>query len=269
LVIIVICGRENVSMTLVFTRGIVRKPSKNLQDGLTTSNLGKPDYIKAIKQHSTYIIALKKCGMEIITLDSDERFPDSTFVEDTAVVNKDLAIITNLGAPSRRGEEKEIKTVLERYVDIVKSIKNPGTLEGGDVLRIEDTYYIGLSTRTNEGGANQFKKILKVYGYSCSIVPLINFLHLKSGVAYIGDNNLIVSGEFKDSPIFKDFNRIEVEPNEQYAANCIKVNNYILIAKGFKKLKKSVSSLGYEILEIDMSEFRKMDGGLSCLSLRF
>ncbi|KKL67099.1 hypothetical protein LCGC14_2138360, partial [marine sediment metagenome] len=215
-------------MTLLFTRGIVRKPSKNFQDGLTTSNLGKPDYIKAVKQHSNYIKALKKCGLEIITLDFDERFPDSTFVEDTAVVNKDLAIISNLGVPSRRGEEREIKTVLEKYFDIVKSIENPGTLEGGDVLRIEDTYYVGLSTRTNEGGANQFNEILKAYGFSCSIVPLIKFFHLKSGLAYIGDNNLIVSGEFKDNPIFKDFNRIEVEPNEQYAANCIKVNNYIL-----------------------------------------
>ena len=256
-------------MTLMFTHGIVRKPSINFQDGLTTSNLGKPDYDKAIKQHSDYVKALKKCGVEIISLNPDEKFPDSTFVEDTAVINEDLVVITHLGAPSRRGEERKIKTILEKYFDKVLSIENPGTLEGGDVLRIENNYYVGLSNRTNREGANQFKEILKDYGYPCSTVPLVNFLHLKSGVAYIGDKNLIMSGELKDNPIFKHYNKIEVDSNEQYAVNCIRVNNYILIAKGFKTLKKSISRLGYEILEIDMSEFRKMDGGLSCLSLRF
>jgi dimethylargininase len=253
----------------MFTRGIVRKLSKNFQDGLTNSDLGKPDYSKALKQHSSYINALKKCGMEIITLPADERFPDSTFVEDTAVVNEDLSIIASLGAASRRGEERKIKTVLEKYFDNVESIKNPGTLEGGDVLKIENKYFIGLSSRTNKEGAKQFKNIVKKYGYSCSIIPLINFLHLKTGVAYIGDNNLIVSGELVDNPIFKDYNLIKVGEDENYASNCITVNNYVLIAKGFKKIRNTIISLGYKILEIDVSEFRKMDGGLSCLSLRF
>ncbi|MHA2269970.1 MAG: dimethylarginine dimethylaminohydrolase family protein [Promethearchaeota archaeon] len=253
----------------MFTYGIVRKPPVNFHDGLTSSDLGKPDYIKANKQHSSYIKALKKCGLKIITLKTDERFPDSTFVEDTAVVNKDLAVITNLGAPSRRGEEKEIKKVLEKYYDKVESIENPGTLEGGDVLKIENEYFIGLSSRTNKEGAIQFEKILKEYGYSCSLIRLITLLHLKSGVAYIGDNNLIVSRELIGNPIFKDFNLIKLKQDESYASNCIRVNNYILIAEGFKKFRNSIMSLGYQTLEIDMSEIRKMDGGLSCLSLRF
>ena len=256
-------------MTLMFTHGIVRKPSKNFQDGLTSSNLGKPDYTIALKQHSSYINALKKCGIEIITLKADEKFPDSTFLEDTAVVNKDLAVITNLGAPSRRGEEIKIKNVLEKYFDKLEAIENPGTLEGGDVLKIENEYFIGLSSRTNIEGAKQFEKIVKKYGYSCSFIPLTNFFHLKTGVAYIGDNNLIVSGELSGNPIFKDYNHIKVEEDENYASNCIRVNNYVLIAKGFKKFRNAIKNLGYKILEIDMSEFRKMDGGLSCLSLRF
>ncbi|MHA2180753.1 MAG: dimethylarginine dimethylaminohydrolase family protein [Promethearchaeota archaeon] len=256
-------------MSLKFTRGIVRKLSKNFQDGLTSSDLGKPDYNKAIKQHLSYIKALKKCGLKIIVLKNDERFPDSTFVEDTAVVNKDLAIITNLGAPSRRGEEREMKMVLEKYYDKVESIENPGTLEGGDVLKIENDYFIGLSSRTNSEGANQFKNIVKKYGYSCSIIPLINFLHLKTGVAYVGANNLVISGELVENPLFKDYNLIKVEEDESYASNCIKVNDYILMAKGYKKIRNTLRSLGYKILEINVSEFRKMDGGLSCLSLRF
>ncbi len=253
----------------MFSHGIVRAPSKNFHDGLTTSNLGKPYYTKAIKQHSNYVNALKKCGIDIITLKADERFPDSTFVEDAAVVNEDIAVITNLGAPSRRGEEGDVKNVLENYYNNVESIENPGTLEGGDVLRIENEYFIGLSSRTNKEGAKQFENILKKYGYSCMLIPLTKFLHLKTGVAYIGDNNLIVSGELSGNPIFNDYNLIKVEEEEKYASNCIRVNNYVLIAEGFKKFKDTIMSLGYKTLEIDMSEFKKMDGGLSCLSLRF
>jgi len=253
----------------MFTHSIVRKPSKNFQNGLTSSDLGKPHYFKAIEQHSSYIKALKKCGMEIITLKADEKFPDSTFVEDTAIVNKDLAVITNLGAPSRRGEEREIKSVLEKYFEKVESIENPGTLEGGDVLRIENEYYIGLSSRTNREGAKQFESNVEKYGYSCSLIPLNTFLHLKTGVAYIGDDNLVVSGELIDNPIFKNYNLIKVEEEENYATNCIRANNYVLIAEGFKRLRDTIKGLGYKTLEIDVSEFRKMDGGLSCLSLRF
>ena len=253
----------------MFKHAIVRKPAKTFQEGITYSNLGKPDYNKAVIQHSNYIEALKECGLKIILLDADDRFPDSTFVEDTAVVNKNLAIITNLGVSSRRGEELEIKTVLEKFYDDIEFIKTPGTLEGGDILKIDNQYYIGLSKRTNKEGAKQLTKILERYGYSCLTVQLVNVLHLKTGVAYIGDNNLIVTGEFISNPIFNEFNIIKVDKDESYAVNCIRVNNYILIAKGFKKLTNSISNLGYKVFEIDMSEFRKMDGGLSCLSIRF
>jgi dimethylargininase len=253
----------------MFKRAIVRKPAKNFQEGLTTSNLGKPDYNKTVIQYSDYIGALKRCGLNIIQLDADERFPDSTFVEDTVVVNKNVAVITNLGVSSRKGEELEVKEVLKRFYNNIEFIKNPGTLEGGDVLKVDNQYYIGLSKRTNKEGARQLTEIVKKYDFSCLTVRLVDFLHLKTGIAYIGDNNLIISGEFIDNPMFKDFNIIKVDKDEIYATNCIRVNNYILIAKGFQKLKNSILKLGYKILEIDMSEFRKMDGGLSCLSIRF
>ncbi len=253
----------------MFKHAIVRRLAKSFQEGLTSSNLGKPNYNKAVIQHSDYIGALKRCGLDIIEIEADERFPDSTFVEDTAVVNKNVAIITTLGASSRKGEELEVKKVLERFYDHIEFIKNPGTLEGGDILKVDNQYYIGLSKRTNKEGARQFTEIVKKYDYSCLTVQLVNLLHLKTGLAYIGDNNLIISVEFIDNPIFKDFNIIEVDKDENYAANCIRVNSYILIAKGFQKLKNSILKLGYKILEIDMSEFRKMDGGLSCLSIRF
>ncbi|MFX1572194.1 MAG: dimethylarginine dimethylaminohydrolase family protein [Promethearchaeota archaeon] len=248
---------------------IVRKPAKNFQDGITSSNLGKPDYEKTKFQHSLYIEALKKCNLKIIKLKADERFPDSTFIEDTAVVNKDIAIITNLGVTSRKGEEVEISTVLKSFYDNIETIKSPGTLEGGDILRVENQYFIGLSKRTNKEGARQIIKILKKYDYSCKIIPLVNVLHLKTGISYIGNDNMVVSGEFIVNPIFKRYNLIQVPKDESYAANCIKINNFVLIPKGFKKLNMSVINLGYKTIEIEMSEFRKMDGGLSCLSIRF
>jgi len=248
---------------------VVRSVSQKFQYGLTTSNLGKPDYNTAITQHSNYIEAMKNCGLNVKILEADDRFPDSTFVEDTAVVNKDVVVISNLGAQSRKGEEKDIKKVMEEFYEDIKSIEKPGTLEGGDVMKVDNEYFIGISKRTNKKGALQLKEILKNYGYTCSLVSLKNVLHLKTGVAYTGDNNIIASGEFIKNPLFKDYNIIEVEEDESYATNCIRVNEYVLIAKGFKKLKASILGLGYKILEMDMSEFRKMDGGLSCLSLRF
>lgn len=253
----------------MFKYAIVKKVSETFQYGLTSSKLGKPEYNKALIQHSNYVEALRKCGLKVITLEMDNRFPDSTFVEDTAVINEDLAIIANLGAISRKGEEVEINKVLDKFYDNVESIVKPGTLDGGDVLRGEDQYFIGISKRTNGVGASQLKEILKNYGYSCSLVKLKKALHLKTGVAYIGDSNLVASGEFIDNPLFQDYNILKVDENESYAANCIRVNDYVLIAEGYKKLTDSISNLGYPLFKLDMSEFRKMDGGLSCLSLRF
>lgn len=253
----------------MFSRAIVRKPCKNFSKGLTTSNLGLPVYEIAISQHLRYVDALKKCGLELIILDPDDNFPDSTFVEDTAVVNEKVAIITNPGAKSRKGEEIVINQVLDKYYDNIECINDPGTLDGGDVMRIENHYYIGISQRTNVEGARQLTTILNKHGFKCSTVNLINFLHLKSGINYIGDNNLLVSGEFTENRLFENHNRIKVGEDEIYAANCVRINNWILTPKGYDKTKKSIFELGYNIIELEMSEFRKLDGGLSCLSIRF
>ena len=193
----------------MFNQAIVRKPCKNFQFGISTSNLGKPDYRRALLQHSKYVETLLKCNLSVIELNEDNRFPDSTFVEDTAIVDKEFAVITNLGVKSRQGEENEIRENLKAFYENIESIKTPGTLEGGDVMKVEDHYYIGISDRTNTEGANQLKKILKNYGYSSSMVLLKNVLHLKTGVAYLGDSILLVSGEFKEHPDFKEYNTIE------------------------------------------------------------
>jgi dimethylargininase len=253
----------------MFKQAIVRKPCKNFQFGISTSTLGKPDYQRALLQHSQYVEALLKCNLAVIELDEDDRFPDSTFVEDTALVDKEFAVITNLGAKSRQGEEIEINEKLKPFYDNIESIRKPGTLEGGDVMKIEEHYYIGLSKRTNNEGANQLRVILKRYGYSSSTIPLKKVIHLKTGISYLGDSILLVSGEFKNHSDFREYNLIEVQESEAYATNSLRINEFVLIPKGYTNLKKQILNFNFKVLELEMSEFEKMDGGLSCLSLRF
>jgi len=253
----------------MFKQAIVRKPCKNFQFGISTSTLGKPDYQRALLQHSQYVEALLKCNLTVNELDEDDRFPDSTFVEDTAVVDKEFAVITNLGAQSRKGEEIAISEKLKTFYKNIESIRKPGTLEGGDVMKVEEHYYIGLSNRTNNEGANQLMKILKRYGYSSSTVPLKKVIHLKTGISYLGDSILLVSGEFKGHSDFREYNLIEVQDSEAYATNSLRINEFVLIPQGYTNLKRQILNFNFKVLELEMSEFEKMDGGLSCLSLRF
>ncbi len=253
----------------MFKNAIVRKPCRNLVNGLTGTDLGKPDYDLAVIQHEAYISALQKCGLEVTVLAADENYPDSVFVEDTALLTPGCAVITNPGAPSRKGEIKEMAEVLSGYFTEIETIKDPGTLEAGDVMMAGNHFYIGLSERTNLIGADQLIKILEKYGLSGSTVTLQNILHLKSGVSYLENNNMLVSAAFIDRSEFKRYKIIPVVESESYAANSLWINNSVLVAKGFPATKSGIEKAGYKTIELDVSEFRKLDGGLSCLSLRF
>lgn len=243
----------------MFQNVIVRRPCRAMVEGITSNpQLGKPDYEKALQQHDTYIEALKQCGVKVTILPADERYPDSCFVEDPAVITRKCAIITNPGAASRNGEK-----------DKIEYIKAPGTLEGGDVMMVGDHFYVGRSARTNEEGIRQFVAILKKHGLSGSEVTLEEVLHLKTGVNYLENNNMLVSGEFVTKPEFAGYNRVEIPEEEAYAANCIWVNGTVIVPMGFPAVEKAVRELGYPVILVDTSEYRKLDGGLSCLSLRF
>lgn len=253
----------------MFKNAIVRTPSKSMINGLTTAGLGQPDYAKALIQHKNYISALKECGVEVTILEADKNFPDSTFVEDVALLTPKCAIITNPGASSRRGEITGMKKVLRKFYSDIEEIQAPGTVEAGDIMMVGSHFYIGLSARTNKDGAGQIISILEKYGMSGSVVTLEKVLHLKTGLAYLENNNLVACGEFVSKEEFKKYNIIEINANESYAANCIWVNNRVLIPKGFPKAKTTIEKFGYQTIEVDVSEFQKLDGGLSCLSLRF
>lgn len=256
----------------MFTKAIVRPPPPNLFEGLTTADLGAPDYRRALQQHEAYCAALEQCGLTLTRLEADPLYPDSTFVEDAAVLCERAAIITRPGAPSRAGEVVSIRKGLAEFFPALSEIQSPGTLDGGDVCEAGNNFFIGLSERTNEAGARQLAELLAPLGYTSSVVDirgLNDILHLKSGIAYLGDNHMVVTEELADREEFRGYNLVRVNAGEEYAANCVRLNDHALVAAGYPAFEEKLRELGYQTIALEMTEFQKMDGGLSCLSLRF
>jgi len=253
----------------MFTKAIVRKPCKNMVNGISSANHGAVNYMNAVKQHQEYIDVLKKCGLDVLVLDSNEQFPDSVFVEDTALLTPSFAVISNPGAQSRNGEITEMEIALKNIFPVIDRIQSPGTLDGGDVMMVGKHFYIGLSERTNPKGAEQLMYILKKYGFTGSTISLKKVLHLKTGVSYLENNYLLACGEFVTKTDFGKYHIIEIPSAESYAANSLWVNGNVLVPKGFPKTLSLIKRAGFSTIEVDVSEFRKLDGGLSCLSLRF
>jgi dimethylargininase len=253
----------------MFTKAIVRTPGRSLTSGLTGANLGPPDYQKALEQHRQYVAALERCGLDVLILEADEAFPDSTFVEDVAIVTPKCAIITRPAAASRRGEAACILPILEDFYSYIEKIQPPGTLDGGDVMQVDQHFYIGISSRTNRAGADQLIEFLQRYGMTGSVVPVKEFLHLKTGVTQVAENTLLAAGEFIVNPVFSNFRIIPVSEEANGGANCIRINDKLLIPVGFPEVLSQLSEQGVDIVEVDISEYAKIDGGLTCLSLRF
>lgn len=237
--------------------------------GLTTATLGPPDANIVLAQQASYIAVLECLQVEVLVLEADEQFPDSVFVEDTAVLLPECAIVSRPGAESRRGETTHITSVLSWFFPAVEHIEAPGTLDGGDVMAADSEYYIGLSSRTNKAGADQLVRILHKYGKTGVVLQQSAGLHLKSSVSYIENGFLVAAVEEQGRPEFDKFKIIPVDPDETYAANCVCINGTVLLPLGYPKTKATIEACGYKTIALDMSEFQKLDGGLSCLSLRF
>jgi dimethylargininase len=238
------------------TWAMVRPPGASFVEGLTAASLGAPDHARALRQHALYCEALEHSGLELTRLETDERYPDSTFVEDAAVVirqkpareqgladfdlpeqdralpdgraSASCAILTRPGAPSRMGEVESIKEALARLSFRMHSIREAGTLDGGDICEAGNHFFIGTSERTNEAGAQQLAGLLRYYGYTSSLVDIRktkSILHLKSGVAYLGDNRLVVIDALANHSEFLGYELVRVNTDEEYAANCVRVND--------------------------------------------
>lgn len=253
------------------TRALVRRPSPNFADGLTRGEHGTPSYNVAKAQHERYCEALARCELELTRLPTDARYPDATFVEDTAILTGRGAIVTRPGAESRLGEIESVREALLELTPSLGEIEAPGTVDGGDVCEFNDRYLIGISARTNEDGARQLVAILASHGYESTTIDIRGIpelLHLKSGLGALDDGRLVASAVLAGRDELRGYPLVRVEDRESYAANCVCINHRVLIARGFPRLEAALVALRYEVVTLEMSEFRKMDGGLSCLSLR-
>ena len=269
---------------MTYTHAIVRYLSDSFSQGVTTAGLGYPNVKKAREQHEKYCKTLEDNGIKLIRLPELEYFPDSVFVEDIAIKVNHTFVIGRAGVQSRRGENTDVVKVLDKRFDL-EFIKFPGTIEGGDVIRIRDHYFIGLSSRTNYHGIIQFINILDKEGFTYSIIPVRNVLHLKTGISVLESMklygsyfNIIFCEEF----FYKWFVYPFLTPNiltssytfmvgkdESYAANILKLNDStVVVPKGYPIVWSKVKSLA-KVIELDMSEFQKMDGSLTCLSILF
>ncbi|MBS7345132.1 MAG: N(G),N(G)-dimethylarginine dimethylaminohydrolase [Caryophanon sp.] len=248
---------------------IVRKPGESFSEGLTTSGLDAPDYITALAQHEQYVQAIRDCGLQVIELHANELYPDSTFVEDVAITTSRFAVLANPAPTIRSHEAKLIEPVIREHFDKIYRIFEPGKLEGGDILKIENRFFVGLTERTNAEGAAQFKHVVEHNGYECEIVEVEHAAFLKQSVTYIGKNTILVCGEFVDHPLFATYDQIVVPQEEAYATNALKINEHLFIPSGYPQTAALLEKAGFTYATLHMSEFQKQDGALTCLSLRF
>jgi dimethylargininase len=260
---------------VTFTHAIVRPPGANFAAGLTSAE-GSPDIPRALEQHAAYCEALTACGLKVTRLAADLDFPDSTFVEDAAIVTPRGAIITRPGAVTRRGEIARVGEALAEFFPHCSRVDAPGTVDGGDVCEADGHFLVGVSARTNAAGAEQLKLLLEGLGFSAALLDIRSnpsLLHLKTGIAYLGDGIWVLGPGLTPELLrgngcnVRDV--IEAAPSEAYAANCVRVNDDVLIAAGFPGIAAALRGRGLRPRVLDVSEFKKMDGGLSCLSLRF
>ncbi len=254
--------------TTQFTQAIVRQPGPNCAAGLTSSDLGPPDYDRLLAQHQSYVDALCELGLWVEELPAEPDYPDAYFVEDPAVVTPEVAVITLPGAPARQGEQERIAPLLARHRPLAH-IEPPGHLEGGDVLIVGRQVFVGLSQRTNRAGAQQLDRILAQQGYTTTAVPVGPGLHLKSSVNLVGPNALLLTVDFAAKAAFSGYQHILVDDEEAYASNSLLVNGTLIVPAGFPRTRARLEALGQPIVELDVSEVQKMDGGLTCMSLRF
>jgi dimethylargininase len=251
------------------TSALVRPVSRSIQEcELTHMNREPICYETARSQHETYVQALRSLGVRVIELDPLHHHPDAVFVEDIAVVCDDIAILTRPGAESRRGEVESIIDVLSEH-RIVAAIKAPGTLEGGDVLQIERTFFIGRSSRTNDEGIDQFRALVAPHGYQVIGVKVPGALHLKTAATYLGNGQLLANPEWIDMDAFASLELIAVHPDEPFAGNVVRIGDVMLFPERFTHTAGRLEARGLSLVLVPSSELAKAEGSLTCKSVVF
>jgi dimethylargininase len=223
-------------------------------------------YERALEQHHGYCETLRAAGMEVISLPEEPALPDSVFIEDCAIILDELAIITSMGTPTRHAEPQSIVPTLARWHPLA-SISWPATLEGGDVLRVGKTLYVGLSSRTNSAGIAALREIVRPYGYQVVAVSLHGCLHLKTACTALDQQTLLLNPTWLDPTPLRSCRLVPVPPDEPWAANVLLADGLLCMNAAFPQTLALAEQLGYAAHAIDISEFLKAEAGLTCLSL--
>ncbi len=253
-----------------FTHAISRLPGNSITGGLRAVDTGAPDLATFMAHHADYVAALRSTGTEVRVLDALEEFPDSVFVEDTALCLAEGAIVMRPGAPTRLGEAARMRPVLEEYYGEVREIEAPATIEGGDILVTEKEILVGTSARTNEAGIAALTRLVADWGYTVRTVNTPEgVLHFKTDCSLLDEETVLSTRRLAASGCFDGYRIIHVAEGEEAAANTIRFNNLVLMPAGFPATRNVLAGAGYTVREIGNSEAGKLDGGMSCLSLRF
>ncbi len=254
---------------------MVRRPTPALADRCELTFLERTamSFARLERQHAAYRETLTAAGTDVVMLDAIDALPDSVFVEDAAVVLDELAVLTRPGAVSRRPEIDRIEAAVAQHRAIVERIRAPGTLEGGDVLRIGHRLFVGLTTRTNREGIAQLAAIVRPHGYSVMPVAVAGGLHLKTACSALDAQTLLLNPAWLDASPFAGFQTLAVEADEPFAANILPVGDCLIANAAFPRTLERVSAhaqrAGRRILQVNISEFGKAEAGLTCMSLVF
>jgi dimethylargininase len=224
------------------------------------------DVARARRQHKAYEVMLAVIGCEIVRLPPEHGLPDAVFVEDVAVALDELAVVARPGAPSRRAETRSVTPALENHRSVV-TITEPGTLDGGDVLAVERVLYVGLSTRTNREGVEQLRAAVEPHGYHVAPVPVRGCLHLKSAISRVETRTLLVNRDWVDADAFAGLDLIDVHPDEPFGANALLVGQAVVYPAEFPRTHDRLALHGFDVREVEMSEFAKAEGGVTCCSV--
>ncbi len=238
--------------------------------GISSSNLGAPDYSIALLQHANYCAALVKSGMTIMHVAAEPMYPDCCFVEDTVVIVNHCAVITNPGHPSRNGEQQAVASYVEAHTDLqILRIEAPGTLDGGDVLRVGNKYYIGLTDRTNQTGADQLMALVQAEGLTATAFSISGLLHLKTGISRVDEDAVVCIAALANHHAFTEIGqKLIVSEKEKVAANCLLINETIFVPAECTEIQRELRNRK-RVIPLTMTEFQKLDGGMTCLSVLF
>ncbi len=253
-----------------FSNAIVRTPGSSIAHGLRAQDVGNPDPERFAHEHQRYVKALEEAGVRIDILPAWEEFPDSVFIEDSALCLPKGAVVLRPGAITRTGEAHVMADILKSYFDDVRSIAEGGFIDGGDILVSAREIIVGLSARTDAAGATALQDCVASWGESVRVLQTPpDILHFKTACGLLDEETILQTRELDRADFFSGYRCILVPDGEEAAANAISVNGRVFISDGFPRTAELLDSSGYSVVTIGTAEAAKVDGGLSCMSLRF